>query len=105
MVSVGTVRGRTAAPPIEVACQTESRMAGAVGAVGWTLELAPVWVEPTRLVTMTTGWAGASGLTYDPASDQYNYVWKTEKGWAGQCRLLSVRLADGSVHSALFKFK
>src|SRR6185312_9230784 len=63
MVSVGTVRGRTAAPPIEVACQTESRMAGAVGAVGWTLELAPVWVEPTRLVTMTTGWAGASGLT------------------------------------------
>jgi hypothetical protein len=59
----------------------------------------------TEAVVEQTASAGASGLTYDPASDQYNYVWKTEKGWAGQCRLLSVKLADGSVHSALFKFK
>jgi subtilisin family serine protease len=48
--------------------------------------------------------AGASGLTYDPGTDQYHYVWKTEKGWGGSCRKLTVTLADGSVHIALFNF-
>lgn len=49
--------------------------------------------------------AGGSGLSYDAANDTYTYVWKTEKGWAGKCRLLTVRLLDGSDHTALFKFK
>jgi hypothetical protein len=50
--------------------------------------------------------AGNSSLSYDPASDRYNYVWKTEKGWAGQCRQLIVRFADGSPDKiAYFKFK
>ena len=26
--------------------------------------------------------AGASSLSYDPASDRYTYVWKTDKAWA-----------------------
>jgi hypothetical protein len=49
--------------------------------------------------------AGSSGLTYDAASDTYTYVWKTSKAWAGTCRQLLVRLDDGSVHTAMFRFK
>jgi hypothetical protein len=48
--------------------------------------------------------AGGS-LAYDAASDQYSYVWKTDKAWAGGCRQLIVRLADGTDHRANFKFK
>jgi predicted outer membrane repeat protein len=49
--------------------------------------------------------AGGSGLTYDAASDTYTYVWKTQKGWAGTCRQLAVRLIDGSEHIASFQFR
>jgi hypothetical protein len=47
--------------------------------------------------------AGGSSLSYDAVADQYVYVWKTEKSWAGTCRTLTVKLADGTVHQALFK--
>ena len=53
----------------------------------------------------TTLTAGSSGLSYDAASDQYLYVWKTDKAWAGTCRQLRVKLADGTVHAANFKLK
>jgi hypothetical protein len=52
--------------------------------------------------------AGNSSLSYDQATDQYTYVWKTDKAWGangGQTRELIVKLADGSEHTALFKFK
>ena len=49
--------------------------------------------------------AGASSLTYDPGSDRYHYVWKTEKPWAGMCRQLVVKLIDGTTQRANFKFK
>ena len=49
--------------------------------------------------------AGGNSLSYDPASDIYNYVWKTDKLWAGTCRQLVLELDDGSVHRANFKFK
>jgi hypothetical protein len=49
--------------------------------------------------------AGSSGLSYDPATDQYTYVWKTDKAWAATCRQLQVRLADGSTaKTATFNF-
>ena len=48
--------------------------------------------------------AGSSSLSYDPASDQYTYVWKTEKAWAGTCRRLVVSLDDGTTHTASFRF-
>jgi uncharacterized delta-60 repeat protein len=54
--------------------------------------------EPTRS-------AGGSGLSYDASSTVYSYVWKTEKAWAGQCRLLIVTLTDGSTHTARFRFR
>ncbi|MCL4528743.1 MAG: PxKF domain-containing protein [Chloroflexi bacterium] len=51
--------------------------------------------------TMT---AGGSGLTYDPISDMYIYVWKTNKAWAGSCRQLTVMLDDGTTQQANFNF-
>jgi hypothetical protein len=45
----------------------------------------------------------ANGLSYDPVSNQYVYVWKTERAWR-DCYKLTLRLADGQEHSAMFKF-
>lgn len=49
--------------------------------------------------------AGGSSLSYDPTSDQYIYVWKTQASWAGTCRQLVVQLNDGSIYRANFRFK
>ena len=49
--------------------------------------------------------AGNSSLSYDPATNQYTYVWKTESSWAGTCRQLIIKLCDGTEHKANFKFK
>jgi hypothetical protein len=49
--------------------------------------------------------AGASSLSYDPSTDQYSYVWKTDSSWVGTCRQLIITLNDGSVQIANFKFK
>ena len=49
--------------------------------------------------------AGDSSLTYDPTTDRYKYVWKTESSWKNTCRQLTVTLRDGTVHVAYFKFK
>ena len=46
---------------------------------------------------------GGSSMSY--GGGQYNYVWKTEKSWAGTCRQLAVKLIDGTFHYANFKFK
>jgi len=51
-----------------------------------------------------TSTAGGSSLQYDAATRLYTYVWKTEKGWSGQCRTLSVKLTDGSIRSVVFHF-
>lgn len=48
--------------------------------------------------------AGGSSLSYDPATDQYSYVWKSDKGWANSCRKITVRLSDGTDHIAYFNF-
>ena len=49
--------------------------------------------------------AGGSTLSYDALTDQYTYVWKTNKSWTGTCRQLVVILNDGSIHTANFQFK
>lgn len=49
--------------------------------------------------------AGGSSLSYDVATDQYSYVWKTNKLWAGTCRQLILQFTDGSIGRANFKFK
>lgn len=49
--------------------------------------------------------AATSKLSYDSASDSYVYAWKTDRAWRGTCRLLTMRLKDGTDHQALFRFK
>ena len=56
--------------------------------------------QATDQVEETT--SSTSGLSYDAAADQYIYVWTTDKSWAGQCRQLSVKLTDGTVHTGRF---
>ncbi len=60
--------------------------------------------EPQDAIEVTVT-AGGSSLSYDPTTDTYTYVWKTDKGWAGTCRQLVVKLVDGTYHYANFKFK
>ena len=48
---------------------------------------------------------GESGPSYDATSDRYTYGWQTDKAWAGTCRMLTLKLADGKVvHQAKFHF-
>jgi hypothetical protein len=49
--------------------------------------------------------AGGSSLSYNATSDQYSYVWKTDKAWKGTCRQLIVKFNDGSTRTANFQFK
>jgi Domain of unknown function (DUF4082) len=39
--------------------------------------------------------ASVSGLTYDPYTDQYVYVWKTNKAWGGKCYRFDLGLKTG----------
>jgi predicted extracellular nuclease len=48
--------------------------------------------------------AGNSSLSYDATSDQYTYVWKTDRAWAGKCGTLQIMFNDGTIQTALFKF-
>jgi hypothetical protein len=44
-------------------------------------------------------------LSYDATTDQYKYVWKTERAWRGTCRKLIVKFGDGTTKEALFQFR
>lgn len=59
-------------------------------------------VDPVESVVTLTG---ATVFSYDPATAKYQFNWKTEKGWAGSCRRLLVRLDDGSTHTADFQLR
>jgi hypothetical protein len=61
--------------------------------------------EPGDAVDEATTTAGASRLSYDPSSEVYTYVWKTDRDWRGTCRLLDVRFDDGSSRSLLATFR
>ena len=48
---------------------------------------------------------GKSGLSYDATTVRYTYVWKTKKIWSGSCRQLQMKLDDGTVQRANFRFR
>jgi len=58
---------------------------------------------PGSTIEETT--ANGGGLNYDASSDRYIYVWKTNKDWRRSCRILIVKLSDGSEHYAKFSFR
>lgn len=60
--------------------------------------------EPGSEVSETVN-AGGSSLIYDPAADQYTYIWKTNRSWRGTCRILLVRFNDHSQYLAKFRFR
>ena len=45
-----------------------------------------------------------SVLVYESHTQLYGYVWRTVKSWAGTCREFTLKLKDGSVHRANFRF-
>jgi beta propeller repeat protein len=49
--------------------------------------------------------AGASGLRYDAATQQFVFTWKTERSMAGRSFVLVLRLNDGQEYYANFKLK
>jgi hypothetical protein len=49
--------------------------------------------------------AGKSGMSLDATTGWYNMIWKTEKAWAGTCRVLIIQLIDGTEHLAYFQFR
>ena len=52
----------------------------------------------------TTVTTGSSSLSYDASTDQYTYIWKTEKAWLNKCGTLQLKFMDGTTQPILFKF-
>lgn len=48
--------------------------------------------------------AGVGPLRYDAGSDRYMFLWQSPRAWADTCRELQVRLTDGTLHRARFRF-
>jgi hypothetical protein len=49
-------------------------------------------------------YSGGSGLQY-LGDGNWRFNWKTPKSYAGQCRTMTLRLADNTTHTANFQFK
>ena len=61
----------------------------------------PVACHPNSTVPLDaieTTTTSNSGLTYDASADQYTYVWKTTKSWAGKCYEFELGLNDDTAH-------
>ena len=73
-------------------------------AIRWTQRIACGSASPTDVIEETVA-AGGSTLSYDATTDQYTYVWKTDKAWKTTCRQLIVKFIDGTTRTANFQFK
>jgi hypothetical protein len=60
--------------------------------------------DPTQDAIEEYSTATVSVLKYDSTANQYVYNWKTASTWAGTCRQVIIRLADGTYHRADFRF-
>ena len=52
-----------------------------------------------------TATATANILTYNAVTDLYRYGWPTQKSWKNTCREFQLRLNDGILHKANFRFR
>jgi streptogramin lyase len=106
--------------PVDNPPVTNGAKAGQTIPFKWRLtdaDGAPV-ADPASFVSLTSSdancsgsgvddletYSGGSGLQY-LGNGNWQYNWKTPPGYAGQCRLASVNLADGSHHQARFQFR
>ena len=48
---------------------------------------------------------GEPALSYQSGPNQYRFTWNTQKSWANTCRELTFKFIDGTVKTAVFKFK
>ena len=76
----------------------------AIMAAGYPKSVAMTCAGGLQDAVEETVTAGGSTLAYDATAGQYIYVWKSDKAWAGTCRQLQVKLADGSLRIANFNF-
>ncbi len=62
---------------------------------------------PAGAPTGTVDQAGSfkAGLLYVKATGRYLYAWQVPSTYKNKCYELSLRLVDGTVHTALFKFR
>ena len=65
----------------------------------------------TRQISCTTGRptgapapAATDGFTYHPRTGRYSYLWQTSRRFRGTCRQFTLKLTDGSTHTARFAF-
>ena len=82
-------------------------IAGSAGTLDSTLatgypQSAPVACASPAAPTSGDPTTQVGGGATEP-SDSYSYVWKTDPTWRG-CRMLIVKLVDGSAHRAVFDF-
>jgi pimeloyl-ACP methyl ester carboxylesterase len=49
--------------------------------------------------------AGSTQVRWDAAAQQFVYNWKTNRAWAGTCRVLELTLNDGTRQAAMFHFR
>ncbi len=54
---------------------------------------------------VATSAGGGGGVAYDPSTDEYTFVWKTNKAWSGWCGTFELHLADGQTHELAVRFK
>jgi hypothetical protein len=87
--------------PVKFTIASSAGTLDSVLATGYP-QSAPVACGSSAAPTSGDPTTQAGGGATEP-SDSYNYVWKTDPAWRG-CRMLIVKLVDGSVHQAVFDF-
>jgi hypothetical protein len=57
--------------------------------------------SPDEIEEYVTGNSGLRNL----GDGYYHFNWATPRAYANSCKTLTLKLGDGAVHTALFKFK
>ncbi|HEV8554808.1 MAG TPA: PxKF domain-containing protein [Actinophytocola sp.] len=58
--------------------------------------------DPIGPIEKTTS-PGSSGLSYNPTTDTYTYLWHTNRTWTDTCRTFILTLDDNTTHTATFQ--